>query len=179
MGSNTASVAVTGVDIRQGGFHIRKIRLSQNSTCEKNNRRWQPACRRSRSVKNGVKRVSHSGRSLTGPRPSGCRPAPGGVWGPRPPSSGGHGSIRHFHPTLRWSKPDSNSRSRQRDRSRNASVQLGLLCSASHSIEPGWAVGVASPRASRSASSFSACPTPLLSPPQTAGRCSVLVDCVA
>jgi hypothetical protein len=61
-------------------FHIRKIRLSQNSTCEKNSWCWQPACRRSRSVKNGVKRVSHSGRSLTGPRPSGCRPAPGGVW---------------------------------------------------------------------------------------------------
>ena len=40
-------------------FHIRKIRLSQNSTCEKNSWCWQPACRRSRSVKNGVKRVSH------------------------------------------------------------------------------------------------------------------------
>jgi hypothetical protein len=47
----------------------------------------------------------------------------------------------------RWrSKPDSNSRSRRRDRSRSASVQLDLLCSASHSIEPGWAVGVASLR---------------------------------
>src|SRR5271169_4852618 len=59
MGSNTASVAVIGVDIGKEVFHIRKIRLSQNSTCEKNSWCWQPACRRSRSVKNGVKRVSH------------------------------------------------------------------------------------------------------------------------
>ena len=36
-----------------------KIKLSQNSTYEKNSRCWQPACLRSRSLKNGVKRASH------------------------------------------------------------------------------------------------------------------------
>src|ERR1700732_111743 len=32
----------------------RKMRLSQNSTCEKNSRCWQPACSRSVAVKKGA-----------------------------------------------------------------------------------------------------------------------------
>src|SRR5579872_5680573 len=36
-----------------------KMRLSQYSTCAKNNRCWHPASLRSLSLKNGVKAVSH------------------------------------------------------------------------------------------------------------------------
>jgi hypothetical protein len=38
---------------------LRKMRLSQYSTCEKNSRCWQPACSRSLAVKKGVRCASH------------------------------------------------------------------------------------------------------------------------